>query len=60
MLPIYDVYSAIVYASNSKNIRSSMVNGKWVMRNRELLNIDKTETMEAMKYIVNNQIDNKK
>ena len=37
-----------------------MVNGKWVMRNRELLNIDKTETMEAMKYIVNSQIDNKK
>ena len=60
MLPIYDVYSAIVYASNSKNIRSSMVNGKWIMRNRELMNINKTETMESMKHIVNSQIDNRK
>ena len=58
MIPIYDEYSAIVYAANSKNVRSSMVNGKWIMRNREVLNIDKTETMESMKCIVNNQIHN--
>ena len=37
-----------------------MVNGKWIMRNRELLNIDKTGTMESMKHIVNSQIDNRK
>lgn len=51
MVPVYDVYSAIVYAANSKNIRSSMVNGKWIMLNREVLNIDKEETMNAMRRI---------
>lgn len=53
MIPVYDEYSAIVYAANSKNIRSSMVDGKWIMRNREILNIDKNATMDAMKHIVN-------
>lgn len=51
MVPVYDVYSALVYAANSKNIRSSMVNGKWIMLNREVLNIDKEETMNAMRRI---------
>ena len=60
MIPIYDEYSALVYASNSKNIRFSMVNGKWIMRNRELVYINKTETMESMKHIVNSQTDNRK
>ena len=60
MIPIYDEYSALVYASNSKNIRFSMVNGKWIMRNRELVYINKTETMEFMKHIVNSQTDNQK
>jgi len=60
MIPVYDEYSALVYASNSKNIRFSMVNGKWIMRNREVVNIDKTDTMESMKQIVNRQIHNRK
>lgn len=49
MIPVYDEYSAIVYAMNSKNIRSSMVNGEWIMLNRMVLNIDKDETIERMK-----------
>ena len=53
MIPVYDEYSAIVYAANSKNIRSSMVNGKWIMQNREVLNIDKEATMHAMQHLVN-------
>ena len=53
MIPVYDEYSAIVYAANSKNIRSSMVDGKWIMRNRKILNIDKTATLDAIKHIVN-------
>lgn len=53
MIPVYDEYSALVYASNSKNIRFSMVNGKWIMQQPgEITNINKTDTMEAMKQIV--------
>jgi len=52
MQPVYDEYSAVVYAMNSKNIRSSMVNGEWIMRNREILHIDKEQTIENLKSII--------
>lgn len=55
MQPIYDEYSALVYAMNSKNIRYSMVNGEWIMRNREVLHIDKEETLEEIKRIAGTQ-----
>ena len=51
MVPQYDVYSAIVYAMNSKNIRSSMVEGEWIMRDRVVLHINKDETVEGIKRI---------
>lgn len=47
-LPVYEPCSAIVYAMNSKNIRSVMIDGRWVMRDRQLLTIDKEETLAAM------------
>ena len=49
--PVYDEYSAVVYAMNSKNIRSSMVNGEWIMRNREVLHINKEHAIENLKSI---------
>ncbi len=49
--PVYNEYSAVVYAMNSKNIRSSMVNGEWVMYNRQILHIDKEQTIENLKNI---------
>ena len=51
MEPVYDEYSAIVYAMNSKNIRSSMVNGEWIMRDRVVLHINKEEAIENVKRI---------
>ena len=51
ILPVYDAYSAIVYAMNSKNIRFSMVNGEWIMRNRETLHINKEKAIEGIQRI---------
>lgn len=51
MLPIYNEYSALVYAMNSKNIRFSMVNGKWLMYNREIRHLDKENTLNAIKSL---------
>lgn len=51
MQPVHDEYSAVVYAMNSKNIRSSMVNGEWIMRNRKVLHIDKEQAIENLKSI---------
>lgn len=50
MIPVYNAYSALVYAMNSKNIRFSMVNGEWIMKNRTVCHIDKEDTIERMKY----------
>lgn len=51
MVPVYDEYSAVVYAMNSKNIRSSMVNGEWIMKDRVVLNVNKEETIGKIKEI---------
>jgi len=51
MMPVYDEYSAIVYAMNSKNVRFSMVNGEWIMRNRMLCHLDKENTLEDIKRL---------
>lgn len=51
MQPVYDEYSAIVYAMNSKNIRYSMVQGEWLMKNRQLCTLNKEETLEQMQKI---------
>lgn len=58
MQPIFDEYSAIVYAMNSKNVRSSMVNGEWIMRNRTLCRINKEETMEEVKRLASQIVTN--
>lgn len=52
IIPVYDEYSAIVYAMNSKNIRSSMVNGEWIMQNRIVRHIDKEETEDQLKKMI--------
>lgn len=54
IIPVYDEYSAIVYAMNSKNIRSSMVNGEWIMKDRVVLHIDKENTLEQIRFIAQN------
>lgn len=52
MIPVYNDYSAVVYAMNSKNIRSSMVHGEWIMLDRVVLHIDKDEAIEDLKNII--------
>lgn len=54
IVPVYDPYSAIVYAMNSKNVRSSMVTGRWIMHNRTVLHIDKEKVLEELQWMVKN------
>lgn len=51
MVPVYNEYSAIVYAMNSKNIKHSMVHGEWIMKNREVLRLNKEEVVDRVKRI---------
>lgn len=48
MSPVYDVYSAIVYAAESHCIESVLVNGKPLMIGRELLTLNELEFISAL------------
>lgn len=53
MVPLYDKYSAIVYAMNSCNIQSSMVHGRWIMKDRSVIYINEEETLDRINFIAN-------
>jgi len=40
LVPLYDHYSHLVYAVGREDVNSVMINGKMVMRDRELLTVD--------------------
>lgn len=48
-LPVIDPVANIVYAMSSENVESNMCNGKWLMKNRELLFLDEKELLEKVK-----------
>ena len=48
-LPVIDPVANIVYAMSSENVESSMCNGKWLMKNREILFLDEKELLEKVK-----------
>jgi len=50
------IYAQIVYAAKSNDVTDTMVNGKWLMRERQMLTIQETELLnQAAEYAV--QID---
>ncbi len=46
LIPLYDVYSHLVYAVNKADVRTVLINGQVVMRDRELLTLDE-KTIKA-------------
>jgi 5-methylthioadenosine/S-adenosylhomocysteine deaminase len=50
-LPLYNVYSQLVYALKSSDVRHVMINGKLVLRNRKSLTIDSAAVLaKASEY----------
>jgi 5-methylthioadenosine/S-adenosylhomocysteine deaminase len=43
----FAVYAQIVYASKATDVSDVMINGQWVMRNRELLTLQEEELLRA-------------
>jgi len=48
--PIYDVYSHLVYSITSDKIKDVIINGKIVMENRNLTNVNEIELIEKAKF----------
>jgi 5-methylthioadenosine/S-adenosylhomocysteine deaminase len=51
LTPLYNLYSQIVYASGGSDVRDAIINGKIVMRNRELLTLDVAKVMDDVREI---------
>lgn len=52
ILPIYNEYSALMYAMNKTNIHSVMVNGEWLMKDHIVKGIDKKEEIEKLDRVI--------
>jgi len=48
--PIYEPYSHLVYAITSEQVKDVIINGKIVLKDRKLVNIDEAEIIEKAKY----------
>ncbi|KAK9277142.1 hypothetical protein L1049_006681 [Liquidambar formosana] len=49
MVPIHDCISSLVYCMRSENIISVMCNGRWIMKNQKILNVDEGEVISMAK-----------
>ena len=51
LVPIYDIYSHLVYAAKASDVVDTVVNGRVLMRDRRLLTLDEEEVKaEARRY----------
>ncbi|MGL4787225.1 MAG: amidohydrolase [Cetobacterium sp.] len=48
-LPLHDPIANIVYTMSSENVESTMCNGKWLMKNREILVLNESDLIEQVK-----------
>ena len=46
LTPLYRVYSHLVYAARGSDVTTVIVNGRVVVRDREILTVDEEEVME--------------
>lgn len=51
LVPMYDPYSHIVYASNGNEVDTVIVNGRVLMENRKLTTIDQDRVLNAVKEL---------
>ena len=51
LIPLYNIYSHLVYAVSGSDVRDTVINGKLVMKNRNLLTLDEEEVMAKVNEI---------
>jgi cytosine/adenosine deaminase-related metal-dependent hydrolase len=50
-VPLYSVYSQMVYALKAGDVEQVMVNGRWIVRSGKMLTLDRAAVLaEAEKY----------
>jgi 5-methylthioadenosine/S-adenosylhomocysteine deaminase len=48
MIPLYDPYTALVYAASPRDVRITIVNGREILRDRKVLTVD---TRDVVKHV---------
>ncbi len=43
--PIYDIYSALVFAATPGDVRDVMVEGRWLVRDRQVLTLERKKIL---------------
>jgi 5-methylthioadenosine/S-adenosylhomocysteine deaminase len=54
LCPLYDPYSAMVYAADGADVKDVIVNGKVLMKDRKHITLDPQEIMKRVKGISRN------
>ncbi|KAK2636852.1 hypothetical protein Ddye_031644 [Dipteronia dyeriana] len=50
MIPIHDCIANLVYCLRTENVVSVMCNGKWIMKDKKILNVDERAIISAAKH----------
>lgn len=53
MMPLYDLYSALVYAAGPKDVRTTIIHGQVVMEDRHLKTVDASDVKAHLQVIAN-------
>lgn len=51
MVPMYDVYSSLVYAANARDVRTTIIHGRIIMENRQMKTVDVEKIKAAVRSI---------
>jgi 5-methylthioadenosine/S-adenosylhomocysteine deaminase len=52
-VPVYNPYSVVVYGANPSNVKHSIINGQFVMKNRVPMTLDQEEILNAANTYAN-------
>jgi len=54
MIPLYDPYTALVYAASPRDVRTTIVNGREVMRDRRVQTVNTRDVAEHVRALTKN------
>lgn len=58
LCPLHNIYSLLAYSVNGADVETSIIDGKIVMENRKILNVDESEIMDNCRRITDELFKN--
>jgi 5-methylthioadenosine/S-adenosylhomocysteine deaminase len=51
LIPLYNIYSHLVYSAGGSEVDTAIINGKLVMENRDILTVDEDEILDRARHL---------